>query len=531
MMLAVSTPFGSSPEIERHATRWRANDTIARIWRKDPTVWSDPPVPEIADRLGWLDTHSTSRGLVEQISTLHTTAVSMGISDLVLCGMGGSSLAAEVFAATLPLAEGSPRLTVVDSTHPDTVRAVTSDTDPATTWYIIASKSGETIETMSLYRHFWEQASRALADPGSHFIAITDPDTSLQTIAADRSFRATLLADRDVGGRYSALTAFGLVPAGLIGADVTTLIDAAGGVAAQCGPDTPLEENPGFCAGVLMAESARSGMDKAHIIASSPTGAVGIWIEQLIAESTGKQGVGIIPIDGGPRIDGSQFSMLVGIGSAPVDDADIRITVAHPHDVAGMMFVLEFATAVAGEVLGINPFDQPDVQMAKRLAGQAMHGELDPIGLDPTNVTETVWVESLKRILAERPTSYISIQAYIPQTPENTSCLDALRWALSEITGAYVTIGFGPRFLHSTGQLHKGGPPGGVYLQITEDTGSDLGVPGTGYTFNDLIAAQASGDRAALADRDRPVVAVDLGFARDQGLREMLEQVRGMTQD
>jgi len=160
-----------------------------------------------------------------------------------------------------------------------------------------------------------------------------------------------------------------------------------------------------------------------------------------------------------------------------------------------------------------------------------MHGELDPIGLDPTNVTETVWVESLKRILAERPTSYISIQAYIPQTPENTSCLDALRWALSEITGAYVTIGFGPRFLHSTGQLHKGGPPGGVYLQITEDTGSDLGVPGTGYTFNDLIAAQASGDRAALADRGRPVVAVDLGFARDQGLREMLEQVRGMTQD
>ncbi len=529
MMLAVSIPSGGSPEIEKHAARWRAGDLVARIWRRDPTVWADPPVPEIADRLGWLEAPSKSRKLVAPISQLHETAVSNGITDIVLCGMGGSSLAPEVYAATLPLAEGSPELTVIDSTHPDAVRAVSGVTDPKTTWYLIASKSGGTIETMSLYRFFWDQASDALTDPGSHFIAITDPGTSLETLAADRCFRATLLADPDVGGRYSALTAFGLLPAALIGADLTALLDAAGEAAAQCGPDTPLEENPGFSIGVLMAERARSGTDKAQFIASSPTEAVGVWIEQLIAESTGKHGIGIIPIDGGPLLDGSPTSTIVRIGAAPSDDADIRITVEDPHDLGAVMFVLEFATAVAGEMLRINPFDQPDVQMAKRLANQAMDGELESSGVTPSSVSDSAWVESLWGALANRTTSYISIQAYLPQTPESTSLLDALRFALSDVAGAYVTIGFGPRFLHSTGQLHKGGPPGGVYLQIIDDTGSALDVPGAGYTFNELIAAQARGDRAALADRDRTVIAVDLGRDGVSGLESMVEQVRQMT--
>lgn len=526
MMLAVSTPSDTSPEIVRHMARWRAESIIARIWRKDPTVWADPPVSEIADRLGWLDAHSTSRELVEPISRLHAAAVSNGITDIVLCGMGGSSLAPEVFAATLPVAAGSPELTVIDSTHPDAVRAVSRDSNPETTWYLIASKSGGTIETMSLYRFFWDQASRSLTDPGSHFIAITDPGTSLETLAADRGFRATLLADPDVGGRYSALTAFGLVPAGLIGADISDLLDAGSGGATQCGPDISLEENPGFAIGVFMAEHARSGRDKAQFIASNPTEAVGIWIEQLVAESTGKHGLGIVPIDGGPRLDGSPTSVTVGIGAEPPGDTDIRITVEHPHGVAALMFVLEFATAVAGEILGINPFDQPDVQMAKQLASRAMGGDLDSSGVVPISVSKSHWAETLKRALADRAASYISIQAYIPQTPENTSRLDALRRALSEVSGAYVTIGFGPRFLHSTGQLHKGGPPGGVYLQIIDDTGSALEVPGAGYTFNELIAAQARGDRAALADSDRSVIAVDLGPARDQGLNEMLLRIQ-----
>ncbi len=526
MMLAVSTPSDTSPEIVRHIARWRAEGIIARIWLKDASVWADPPEPEIADRLGWLDAHSTSRELVEPISRLHATAVSNGITDIVLCGMGGSSLAPEVFATTLPATEGSPELTVIDSTHPDAVRAVSRATDPETTWYIIASKSGATIETMSLFRFFWEQASRSLTDPGSHFIAITDPGTGLETLAADRGFRSTLLADPDVGGRYSALTAFGLVPAGLIGADVAALLDACSSGAAQCGPDVSLEENPGFVIGVFMAEQARSGRDKTQFIASSPTEAVGIWIEQLVAESTGKHGIGIIPIDGGPRVGGSPASVTVGIGEEPQVDADIRVRVEHPHGVAAMMFVLEFATAVAGEILGINPFDQPDVQMAKRLASQAMDGELDSSGVHPTDVSEPIWAETLVRTLTERTASYVSIQAYIPRTPDNTSLLDALRWTLSEVSGAYVTIGFGPRFLHSTGQLHKGGPPGGVYLQIIDDTGDALEVPGAGYTFNKLIAAQARGDRAALANRDRSVIAVDMGSARDQGLSAMLRQIQ-----
>ncbi|MEE8457859.1 MAG: glucose-6-phosphate isomerase, partial [Acidimicrobiia bacterium] len=225
-------------------------------------------------------------------------------------------------------------------------------------------------------------------------------------------------------------------------------------------------------------------------------------------------------------VRGSPASVTVGIGAEPPGDTDIRITVEHPHGVAALMFVLEFATAVAGEILGINPFDQPDVQMAKQLASRAMEGDLDSSGVVPIDVSESRWAETLKQALADRAASYISIQAYIPQTPDNTSLLDALRLALSEISGAYVTIGFGPRFLHSTGQLHKGGPPGGVYLQIIDDTGSALEVPGAGYTFNELIAAQARGDRAALADSGRSVIAVDLGPARDQGLNEMLLRIQ-----
>lgn len=527
MTLAFSFPSGSLAEIEEHVTRWRANNTVARIWNKDPTVWADPPVPEIADRLGWLDAPSTSRELVEPISRLHATAVSNGITDIVLCGMGGSSLAPEVYATTLPPAEGSPRLTVMDSTHPDAVRAVSGATEPETTWYVIASKSGGTVETMSLYRFFWQQASPTLTDVGKHFIAITDPGTSLEDLAAERGFRATVLADPEVGGRYSALTAFGLVPAGLIGADVAALLDTAGGIAKLCGPDTRLEENPGFRIGALLAERARSGRDKAQFVASTPTEAVGIWIEQLIAESTGKHGVGIIPIDGGPLLDGSPASTIVGIGATPPDDADIRITVEHPHDLAAVMFVLEFATATAGEILGINPFDQPDVQLAKQLASRAMQGELESSGVAPTDVADSPWVESLSDALETLTPSYIAIQAYIPQTPDNTSRLDVLRRKLSEAAGVYATIGFGPRFLHSTGQIHKGGPPGGIYLQIIDDTGGTLDVPGAGYTFNELIAGQARGDRAALADRDRTVIAVDLGRDRLSGLDSMVERVDG----
>lgn len=516
-------------------TRWLNEDLVARIWRGDPTVWADPPAPEIASRLGWLHAPERSRKLVTLIEELHRTAVNDGITDVVLCGMGGSSLAPEVFASTLPSADGSPRLTVMDSTHPDAVRAVDAAIDPATTWFIISSKSGGTIETMSLLKFFWERATLEVPDPGNHFIAITDPGTSLETLAAEKGFRATVLADPEVGGRYSALTAFGLVPAGIIGADVGALLDAAKRGAARCGPDIPLEENAGFGIGVRLTDRSRRNSDKVRFVSSPPVASLGIWIEQLIAESTGKDGVGIVPIDGGPRLDGvpgdNAGATTVGIGTPTDETFDIEISLHDPYDVGTVMFILEFATAVAGEILGVNPFDQPDVEIAKQLAGKAMQGDAGAAEAAPHDVHDPRWVRDFLAALGETtPPSYVSIQAYLPQDADTEERLDTLRLTISTTLGVYTTTGYGPRYLHSTGQLHKGGPPGGVFLQIVDDTATELMVPGAGYTFNQLIQAQAAGDRAALADRGRSVISVNVGGSRVQGLRSLVDQVRAAVQ-
>jgi transaldolase/glucose-6-phosphate isomerase len=521
----VSLPSASTELVAAEATAWRTGDVLKRLWAKDPTVWADPPVPETADRLGWLDASASSRPLISSIQSLHADAIENGITDIVLCGMGGSSLAPEVFAATLPVATGSPKLTVIDSTHPVAISRVASATSPASTWYIIASKSGGTIETMSLFRYFWVEAQQHLGNPGGHFIAITDPGTSLESLASERGFRATFLADSNVGGRYSALTAFGLVPTGLAGGDVTRLLDSAAQAARSCSPSTPLEANPGFGIGAVLAARARLGEDKAQFLCTTPVETIAIWIEQLIAESTGKEGVGIVPIGGGSQLIDDRGATVVGIGSPPFPDVDIEISVDDPYDVAGVMFVLEFATAVAGRCLGINPFDQPDVQLAKKLAATAMSGELSTDVSPPVKVSDMGWTEALTSKIAGSVPSYVSIQAYVAQTPETEARLKELRRVLTEASGAFVTVGFGPRFLHSTGQLHKGGPPGGLYLQIVNDTGDPLEVPESGFTFNELIAAQARGDRAALTDRDRAVIAVDLGADTDAGLMSMVERL------
>jgi transaldolase/glucose-6-phosphate isomerase len=521
----VSLPQASADVVATEANAWRAGEVLERLWAKDPRVWADPPVPEIADRLGWLDAATTSRDLIGVIETLHADAVESGITDIVLCGMGGSSLAPEVFAATLPLDPGSPKLTVIDSTHPAAVARVASATAPANTWYIIASKSGGTIETMSLFRYFWKQAEQQLADPGDNFIAITDPGTSLESLASERGFLATVLADPNVGGRYSALTAFGLVPTGLIGGNIARVLDNAERAARDCSPSIPLEANPGFGIGVVLANRARHDQDKAQFLCTAPVETIAIWIEQLIAESTGKEAMGIVPIDGGPRLREDKGATTVGIGAPPLPDVDVKILVDDPYDVAGVMFILEFATAVAGRCLGINPFDQPDVQLAKKLAATAMSGGLSTDASPPVNVSDARWREALTTMMAGPAPSYISVQAYVPRTPESETRLNDLRRGLSEVSNAFVTVGFGPRFLHSTGQLHKGGPPGGLFLQIVNDTGDALDVPESGFTFNELIVAQARGDRTALTDRGRSVIAVDLGADTNAGLDSMLDQL------
>lgn len=504
--------------------RWADRDAIARVWARDATVWFDPPRPEIENRLGWLDLPSSSQDLIGPIRDLATAAAHEGITDLVLCGMGGSSLAPEVFAATLPTAPGSPRLTVIDTTHPDAVAAVHEATDPATTWYLISSKSGGTLETMSLFRSFWASASARLETPGSHFLAVTDPGSSLARLGEERRFRAVVLADPDVGGRYSALSAFGLVPAGIVGADVDRLLAAGRTMAASCGPDAEAAANPGLLLGLALGGAASRGRVIARFDASDPVSTLPVWIEQLIAESTGKDGLGIVPVDGGPLPTRTERAVTVSIGHSPDPTADVRISIEDPHDIAAAMFLLEFATAVAGAELGIHPFDQPDVQLAKSLAHRAMEGDLPEGGSRPLDISGDGTIHLLA---GDGPEPlYVAIQAYVAPTETVGSALEELRAAMTDRYGTFVTVGYGPRFLHSTGQLHKGGPPGGLFVQLTDRPHTELAVPEEDYTFNQLVSAQAAGDRAALADRDRSVMAFQLGGDPERGITRLAEAFR-----
>jgi transaldolase/glucose-6-phosphate isomerase len=504
------TSMAQGIDISAIAARWSDEVRAARLWRKDPTVWFDPPRDEIGNRLGWLDLPRSSESIVPLVETLAADARSDGITDLVLCGMGGSSLAPEVFAATIPHGSGSPRLTVVDTTHPDAIAAVTERTSPVTTWYLVSSKSGGTLETLSLFRHFWAQASAALDQPGRHFVAVTDPGSSLERLAEERGFRAVVLADPNVGGRYSALSAFGLVPAGIVGADIRRLLNVAHDAADACGPSVALMDNPGFVLGATLGAQAAIGRDIVQFSSSEPVATLPIWIEQLIAESTGKEGRGIVPIAAGPAPKEGSDVMTISIGRSYDDAAALHLAADDPYDVAGVMFILEFATAVAGEIIGIHPFDQPDVQQAKALAHQAMEGSLETGSTVVRLIEDPMVIDDIRAAIAAHP-RYVAIQAYVASTQETNETLEALRAVLMNDHGIPSTIGYGPRFLHSTGQLHKGGPPGGLFIQLVDSPGVVLPVPETDYTFNALIAAQAAGDRMALDEKARTVIAIDLG--------------------
>ena len=527
--MSIDISFAPGVDVTRTVSEWKAGGLMPRLWAKDPTVWFDPPRPEIDNRLGWLDLPETSQAIVDQVSALAAESRAEGITDLVLCGMGGSSLAPEVFADTLPASEGAPKLTVIDSTHPAAVLAVSRATNPATTWYLVSSKSGGTLETMSLFRHFWNEASTVVDDPGSHFIAVTDPGSSLEQLASDRSFRATVLADPDVGGRYSALSAFGLVPAGIIGADVDALLASGRAAAAACGPGVPVSQNPAFVLGALLGEAANAGRTVTYFDASEPVSRLPIWAEQLIAESTGKEGKGIVPVDGGPHPEAAD-AVVVALGSEVADGADVSIVMDDPHDIAGAMFLLELATAVAGQVLGIQPFDQPDVQLAKTLAHDAMAGKLPPSTVPILDAGADTSAKAFAETVSEESV-YASVHAYLPATPELDAALGSLAEVISAGTGLFATIGYGPRFLHSTGQLHKGGPNTGVFLQIVDEPDEGLAVPETEFTFDELVVGQAQGDLAALVTRGRAVTAIRVGrdaAAGVSGFARLLAETLGV---
>src|SRR4051794_5283702 len=477
-------------------------DVVSRIWRKDGTLWAPEGTPEVTNRLGWLDIAERSRDQLGELDALREDLLGAGFTDVVVLGMGGSSLAPEVFRQSFGPQEHGLTLHVLDSTHPDQVRKVMDALDLSKTVAIVSSKSGGTIEPNSMYKAF-----RAKMDT-DHFVAVTDPGTSLEQLANDDGFRKVFYGDPDIGGRYSALSMFGIVPAALAGFDVAGVLDSAIGAAEECRQE---HGNGGLTLGCILGELARQGRDKLTFIAGEPLSSYGIWAEQLVAESTGKQGRGILPIADEPLVgeygddrvfvhvatqDGTDLSHLNQAGH-PV----ITIGALGPTDLGRIFFLSEFAVAVAGWALEINPFDQPNVQEAKDNTNRVLK-EGSP-GLEEGSLSE------LTSDLA--PPSYFAIMGYLPYTAGAEQAIADLRRAIVEKYKVATTWGYGPRFLHSTGQLHKGGPKTGRFLQLVDEPAQDLEIPGEPYSFGTLIRAQADGDLQTLRSHGLPAVRITLG--------------------
>jgi transaldolase/glucose-6-phosphate isomerase len=536
--------------VRARLAEWTEANVAGRIWNKDFTVWSAVEVPEISDRLGWLSLPRTMPPKLQEIGAFAAAVRAEQMRDVVLLGMGGSSLAPEVYQATFGNGPGYPRLTVLDSTHPDQVRGVRDRVDPRHTLFIVASKSGTTVEPISLFEYFFH-LMQSVDDAGSHFAAITDPGTPLEDLAVERGFRAVFRAFPDIGGRYSALSHFGLVPAALIGVDTAGLLRCASEVAARCGDTLTAETNPGLVLGAILAELALAGRDKITFLTSPSLEAFPQWLEQLIAESTGKKGKGILPVAGEPQTGADAygadrvFVYLTVAGDAdPDSDAFLQTLAADGHpvlrfeldrslDLAGEMFRWEMAVAAAGAAMGINPFNQPDVQEAKALATKAMaEARKGPGGGDGTiPLADLAEITSaIGDLLAStRPGDYFGILAYVPPAPPTTAALQKIRSFVLDRFHIATTLGFGPRYLHSTGQLHKGGPDSGVFLQIVDEPGTDIEVPNRDFTLGEMISAQALGDYHALSKAGRRVIRTSLGSDRAGGLAALVASVRAVA--
>jgi glucose-6-phosphate isomerase len=498
------------------------DDVFARIAAKDPAVWGPEAAAEAAVRLGWLDLPRTSRAMLPRLRELRAELVREGLDHVVLSGMGGSSLAPEVITRTL----GVP-LTVLDTTDPGQVRAALTDRLDRTV-VVVSSKSGTTVETDSHRRAFlaaFIAAGLSEAEAGRRFVIVTDPGSPLEKIAADMGARAVFPADPTVGGRYSALSAFGLVPSALAGVEVEVLLDEAEAVL----PTLRDADSPAAVLGAALGAAARGGRDKL-VLAEDGTGLVGLgdWIEQLVAESTGKNGTGILPVVvESPTAAGvdAPDALFVTVGGAlrPHDTTGAGREIAVNGPLGAQFLVWEFATAVAGRVLGIDPFDQPDVEAAKKAARALLDDPDAGRGDDPLFVDDDIEVYGPADLLSGVTTAegaldvvcglvpdrgYLAIMAFLDRIADAPAA--GLREPLARRTHRAVTFGWGPRFLHSTGQYHKGGPPNGVFLQLTGEPVADLPVPGRPYTFGTVQRAQALGDASVLAGRGRPVVRLHL---------------------
>jgi len=543
--------------------RMHAEDVVRRIWKHDHTVWQPDPT-EITNRLGWLHTPAMMVQHLRQIEELVQAVRTDGFTHALLLGMGGSSLAPEMFRKVFGVADGYLELSVLDSTSPDAVLAHAESLDLARTLFIVSTKSGGTVETLSFTRFFYNRALEQMGpnEAGRRFIAITDPGSKLVDLAHELSFRETFLNDPNIGGRYSALSYFGLVPAALIGVDLRRLLDRAQRAAGACEPGIDLGENPGAWLGAILGIMHEAGRDKLTLIAPPAIASFGDWVEQLVAESTGKEGRGILPVVGEPLATPGSYGndrlfvhLQLGENCSHTAELEALRVAGQPvvqlhlddiYDLGEQIFLWEMATAVASYFLQINPFDQPNVEAAKVIARQMLAQAETEGGLSagkPSMEDDTfaIYGESrtatpplaLRAFTADaRPPAYIALMAYVQPTPEIDDALLALRIPLRDSLGVTTTAGYGPRFLHSTGQLHKGDAGHGIFIQFTEEARRDAPIPDapgkqdSSVTFGTLILAQALGDHAALQDAGRRVLRVHIKGDTASGLRRLERTLR-----
>jgi transaldolase/glucose-6-phosphate isomerase len=560
----LAAPLGNyeAPVRETLAEAARAN-VIERIWNKDATLWKNDESHQkiIKNSLGWLTVATQMLAVADELKSFADNVRASGeFHHVMVCGMGGSSLCPEVLRQTFGPQEGFPELLVLDSTDPDAINNFKNRIDVNRCLFVIASKSGTTTEPNAFHRYRFNEVAKKNPDPGKSFVTITDPGSQLVETATGEGFRRIFLNQPDIGGRYSALSYFGMVPAALMGLDFEKLLRGAETMAKSCGLDVQLTQNPGAVLGAVLSECALAGRDKLTIVTDQKLSALGLWVEQLIAESTGKEGKGIVPVVGEPLGPVSTYGndrLFVSISvGAPDDETRSKLktleaaghpvvyrTLADAYDLGAEFFLWEMATAFAGWRIGINPFDQPNVQESKdatralleeyaregKLPEQTLLASDDQLsvyaGLEASASPASIPVsEALRAHCAKiKAGDYVALLAYVEETAEIEETLQAIRVSIRDATGCATTVGYGPRFLHSTGQLHKGGPDSGVFIQMTAPDKVDLEVPGAPYTFGILKQAQALGDFQSLITHGRRAIQVDLGADVLSGLQRLQE--------
>ncbi|MDX1378488.1 MAG: bifunctional transaldolase/phosoglucose isomerase [Anaerolineales bacterium] len=540
--------------VSKRISQLEADSVPERLWKHDPTLWSedDAGKAEVVIRMGWLDSTDKARQKLDEYLAFAREVHAEKIDRVLVLGMGGSSLTAEVFSSLLAAAkiDAPLSLAILDSTDPAQVVKAAEEYPPGKSLYIVASKSGGTAEVMAAFNYFWDLSGK----DGSRFVATTDAGSSLEALAKKNEFRKIFLADELVGGRYSALTDFGLVPAALLGMDLNRLLDKADWMRAQCGEHVPAARNPGLALGAVIGEAALAGRNKLTVLSDAPLSAFAGWVEQIVAESSGKDGRGILPVPlepiGEPDVysDDRIFVYLRQTGELDDDIAALKES-GHPvvesqisefYDIGAEIYRWEVATVIACSILGVNAFDQPNVESSKKITkakiaeyqtkGQLNEGEpeWEEDGVKVYS-SETVTGESLASVLKEflkqaKSGGYVAVNAYLPRNGEMIDVLQEMRVAIRAQTGNAVTAGFGPRFQHSTGQFHKGGIKDGLFLVITTDYEKDEDIPTQGLTFGTLIRAQALGDFEALIEAGKSVLRVHLPSEED--VKTLAEAVR-----